>query len=256
LPLFAVVGNLWPNPLQQNPESELKRASQALAHIALATSMWQDGASNAEPERARMSTHTELPAASIGGAQRDMRLAYYGGAPGMLTSAMVWLAAGFVALAVSPQKAIWTLFIGGMFIHPLAVVWNKAIGRPGNHAAGNPLGTLALASTAWMVLMMPLAFGASLLRIEFFFPAMLLIIGGRYLTFATMFGSRIYLICGAALALAGLALAATRASPSLGAFVGAAIEAAFGTAIFAATRAELAAARQPAPLVRPDELTG
>lgn len=198
----------------------------------------------------------EHPAASICGAQRDMRMAYYGGAPGVLASALAWLAAGFVAVMVSPQKAIWTLFIGGIFIHPLAVVWNKAIGRPGSHTAGNPLGTLALASTFWMLLMMPLAFGASLLRIEYFFPAMLFIIGGRYLTFAIMFGNRAYWGCGAALALAGYALARVGASPSLGAFAGAAIEASFGLAIFAATRAEVAASGQPATLPRQDKLTG
>jgi hypothetical protein len=178
-------------------------------------------------------------------AQRDMRLAYYGGAPGVLTSALAWLAAGIVAVAVSPQKAIWTLFIGGMLIHPLSVAWNKAIGRPGKHLPANPLGSLAMASTFWMILMMPLAFGASLVRIEFFFPAMLLIIGGRYTTFATLYGNRIYWAFGAALVLAAWALASMRASPGVAAFAGAAIEAGFALAIFAATRAEVAAARMP-----------
>ena len=64
---------------------------------------------------------------------------------------------------------------------------------------------LALASTAWMILMTPLAYGASRLRIAWFFPAMLLIIGGRYLTAAIMFGDRTYWAFGAALVLAGCA---------------------------------------------------
>lgn len=191
-----------------------------------------------------MSTvHTEFRADSLAGAQREMRLAYYGGAPGVLTSAIMWLAAGVAAVAVSPQKAVWTLFIGGMFIHPLAQVWNKAIGRPASHTPGNPFGALALASTVWMILMMPLAYGASRLRNEWFFPAMLLIICGRYLTAAIMFGDRTYWAFGAALALAGCALASTNASPGLGAFTGAAIEAAFAVVIFAATRREVVAAR-------------
>lgn len=191
--------------------------------------------------------HADFPAGSIAAAQREMRLAYYGGAPGMLTSAIMWLAAGVAAVAVSPQKAIWTLFVGGMLIHPLSLAWLKAIGRPASHTRGNPFGALALATTFWMIAMMPLAYGASRLRIEWFFPAMLLIIGGRYLTFAIMFGDRTYWVCGAALALAGCALASANASPSLGAFTGAAIEAGFAVAIFAATRAEVAAASEPAP---------
>lgn len=118
---------------------------------------------------------------------------------------------------------------------------------PAGHPRGNPFGALALATTFWMIVMMPLAYGASRLRIAWFFPAMLLIIGGRYLTFAIMFGDRTYWVCGAALAPAGCALASANASPGLGAFTGAAIEAGFAAAIFAATRAEVAAASQPAP---------
>lgn len=193
-----------------------------------------------------MSTRANAPTAAIADAQRDMRLAYCGGAPGILTSAMAWLAAAVVAAMVSPQRAVWTLFICGMFIHPLAVVWNKLIGRTGQHTAGNPLGALALSGTAWMILMMPLAFAVSLLKTEWFFPAMLLIIGGRYLGFTTMFGTRTYWFFGATLIGAGVALGMLHASPAAGAFAGAAIEAAFGLAIFAAG--------EPAPLVRPDEL--
>lgn len=194
-----------------------------------------------------MSMPAEASTALIGDAQRDMRLAYYGGAPGVLTSAMVWLAAAIAAVTASPQKAVWTLFIGGMLIHPLAVTSNKLLGRTGKHAADNPLGALALSSTAWMILMMPLAFAVSLLKIEWFFPAMLLIIGGRYLTFSTMFGIRKYSFLGAALAEAGIVLVMLHASPIAGAFTGAAIEAIFGLAIFAAARAEMAVASGLAP---------
>ncbi len=163
--------------------------------------------------------------------QRDMRVAYIGGAPGMLTSAIAWLAAGSVALMQTPERAVWALFIGGMLIHPVAVLVTKAMGRSGAHRTGNPLGALALATTAWMIFCLPLAYVVSLHRIEWFFPAMLLVIGGRYLTFATIFGSRVFLVCGAVLALAAYALAATKSSPAIGAFTGAAIEAAFAMVI-------------------------
>ena len=92
-----------------------------------------------------------------------------------------------------------------------------------------------------MILMMPLAYGMSRLRIEWFFPAMLFIIGGRYLTFSTIFGARTYWFCGATLALTGLALGRVSASPAFGAFSGAVIEAAFAFAIFVTARREIAA---------------
>ncbi|MFD2367667.1 DUF7010 family protein [Pseudoduganella sp. GCM10020061] len=180
----------------------------------------------------------DLTSSTISDAQRDMRHAYYGGAPGVLTSGLAWAMAALVCYQLSPQQAIWALFIGGMFIHPVAVVVTKMLGRPGNHTPGNPLGALAMASTIWMILCLPLAYGVSLLRIEWFFPAMLAIIGGRYLTFSTMYGGRMYWACGAALAIAGWLLFQAKASPATAAAAGAAIECVFAVLIFKTTPRE------------------
>ncbi len=169
-------------------------------------------------------------------AQREMRFAYYDGAPGLLTSATVWAIAGVVSLVTPPTRAIWTLLLGGMLIFPVSVLLTKALGRPGKHRADNPLGSLALATTFWMILMLSLAFGVSRLRPEWFFPAMLLIIGGRYLTFATLYGLRLYWICGAVLAATGCAIGLANAAPTLGAFAGAAIESGFAAVLFVSAR--------------------
>jgi hypothetical protein len=182
---------------------------------------------------------SSLPSAGAAAAfQHEMRYAYLGGGPGMLVSGSVWLVAALVALWDSPQRAIWTLFGGGVLIHPVAVVLTRALGRPARHGAANPFGALAMASTIWMILMLALAYGVALLRMDLFFPAMLFVIGGRYLTFATIYGARIYYACGAVLALAGYFLAANRAAPALGAFLGAAIEAVFAAIILAGARKE------------------
>ena len=173
---------------------------------------------------------------TIADAQCEMRTAYYGGAPGMLTSAGVWTVAGAVALRQTPERAVWALFVGGMLIHPLSVVSTKVMGSSGAHSKQNPLGTLALATTFWMIMCLPLAYGVSLRRIEWFFPAMLMIIGGRYLTFSTIFGTRLYWLCGGTLAMAGYLVATINAFPAVGAFVGAAIEAAFAIVIFVQAR--------------------
>jgi hypothetical protein len=178
-----------------------------------------------------------LPSAGAAAAfQREMRYAYLGGGLGMLVSGSVWLVAALVALWDSPQRAIWTLFGGGVLIHPVAVVLTRALGRPARHGAANPFGALAMASTIWMILMLALAYGVAQLRMDLFFPAMLFVIGGRYLIFATIYGARIYYACGAALALAGYLLAANRAAPALGGFLGAAIEGLFAAIILAGAR--------------------
>ncbi len=175
---------------------------------------------------------------TVAAAQHDLRFAFVGGAPGMFASAAVWLAAGIVALMDSPRTAVLALFAGGMFIHPVGVLIAKACGRPGAHRAGNPLGALALESTGLMLLVLPLAYVVSLHRIEWFFPAMLLVIGGRYLTFATLYGLRVYWACGGTLAVAAWAVAAAGAAPAAGAFTGAAVETVFAVVISALVRGE------------------
>jgi hypothetical protein len=184
-----------------------------------------------------------MPPVTVAEAQFDMRNAYFGGAPGVFASGLVWLAAGLVAAYLSPERAIWTLLIGAVFIHPLAVLLNKMLGRSGKHHPANPLAGLAMASTFWMILCIPLAFAISTVRIDLFFPAMLLIIGGRYLTFATLYGGKLYWVCGATLALAAYPLVKLGATPAVGAFAGGAIEVAFAVAVFVtAERAERGAA--------------
>jgi hypothetical protein len=173
-------------------------------------------------------THSPVAASlTIAAAQQDMREAYLGGAPGMFVSGTVWAVAGLVCLSRSPQTAVWALFAGGVLIHPVAGLLTRLLGRPGRHAAGNPLGMLAFATTIWMILMLFLAYGIALWRIELFFPAMLFVIGGRYLTFATLFGRKVFWICGGLLAGAGYGLAKLHAAPVAGAFTGAAIEIVF-----------------------------
>jgi hypothetical protein len=176
--------------------------------------------------------------ATLADAQREMRFAYYGGAPGVLVSAVAWLTAGLVAWRATPDRAFWTLFVGGMFIHPVSLLLTRALGRPARHRADNALGSLALATTFWMILMMPAAYAASRLRAEWFFPAMLLVIGGRYLTFSTLYGTRLYWVFGSTLALAGLALGWLRVPPATAALAGAAIELGFAAPLFAAARRE------------------
>jgi hypothetical protein len=163
-------------------------------------------------------------------AQSDMRNGYCSGGAGILASSLAWSAAAATAALVSPERSVWVLLIGGMLIHPAAMLICRLLGATGRHTAGNPLAVLAAASTFWLIFSLPLAYGLSLQNLAWFFPAMLLVIGGRYLVFATMFGMRLYWVLGLALAAAGFALGRSGASPLVGAAAGAAIEMAFAAA--------------------------
>jgi hypothetical protein len=169
-------------------------------------------------------------------AQADMRHAYFGGATGITTSGIAWLAAALTAYLVSPRGAMAALFIGGMFIHPAAMLLSRLLGRPGAHTKGNPLAPLALEGTVWLMLGIAVAFLASMQRPEFFFIAMLLTIGGRYFTFATIYGFKLYWICGGTLAAAGFALAALGAETAVIALTGGMLELIFAAWVFAKAR--------------------
>ena len=176
---------------------------------------------------------TEL---TLQAAQADMRRAYFSGAPGVFVSGLVWLTAGIVAALGSQKTSVLTLLFGGAAIFPLSIVITKLLGHPGKHTTGNALGTLASEGTFWLLAGCAIAYGMHVLRIEWFFPAMLLVIGGRYFTFQTLYGLRAYWACGALLCMAGLALALARAPAVAGAFTGAGIELVFAVVIFVQAR--------------------
>lgn len=161
-----------------------------------------------------------------------MRKGYHSGAAGILVSSLAWGAATVAAIMASPERAVWVLFIGGALIHPVGLVVDKLLGAPGTHTKGNPMGELAGASTFWLIFSLPLAYGLSLHDINWFFPAMLLIIGGRYLVFSTIYGMRLYWVLGIALAGAGVGLGMLRATPAISAGSGALIEFALAMACF------------------------
>lgn len=165
-------------------------------------------------------------------AQKDMSFSYFGGATGVLVSGLVWSFAGLVALLYSNQASMLTLFLGGMFIHPLAVLLSKALKRPGNHHPDNPLGRLALESTIILFVGLFLAFYVAKLQVEWFYPIMLMIIGVRYLAFNTLYGAKIYWILGALLMFSGMLCILLGANFILGAFIGGATEVIFSLVIF------------------------
>jgi hypothetical protein len=178
----------------------------------------------------------------IGEAQADMRRAFVGGATGILASGLAWLTAAACAHFLSPRAGIAALFFGGMLIHPVAILLSRLLGSSGAPAPDNPLTALAIQTTVWMLLAIPLAYALSWQRTEWFFVGMLVTIGGRYLTFVTLYGLRTYAVCGVALAATAFVLAAVQAGGAVVALAGGILEVAFAALVFARLRV-----MQPAP---------
>lgn len=157
-------------------------------------------------------------------AQQDMRQAYLGGANGMLVSGLVWLTAGLVGWQFNVKASVLTLFFGGMLIHPLGVLLDKLSGRSGQHSKGNPLAFLALESTVLLFIGLFIAFVAVQSQPEWFYPIMLLTIGGRYLLFQTLYGLKVYWLIGGALLVSGGLCLVFNTPFLVGAFLGAGTE--------------------------------
>jgi len=169
---------------------------------------------------------------SFSNAQANLRKGYADGALGVLASGTVWMVAALVAFLVSSQAAIWTLFFGGMLIHPFGLLLAKLMGIPGSHSKQNPLGKLIMEGTIFMLMCIPLALLLSLQNHAWFFQGMLLIIGGRYLTFSTLYGIKTYWVLGAVLGAAAFALFFFNGSPAISALSGSMTEIGFGIFLF------------------------
>jgi hypothetical protein len=168
--------------------------------------------------------------------QTDMRRGYANGSLGIIVSGLMWLISAIVAYHYSASQAVWTLLFGGMLIHPLSILLYKAIGLSGNHTKGNPLGNLGMEGTIFMIMCLPIAFGLSLQHTQWFFQGMLLIIGGRYLTFSTIYGIKLYWILGAFLGIAACILFKSNVQSVGTLLTGALIEMLFGLFMFLSFR--------------------
>ncbi|WP_426104041.1 DUF7010 family protein [Massilia sp. TSP1-1-2] len=164
--------------------------------------------------------------------QNEMRHAYYDGAPGMLVSGLVWIAAALVCDLLGLRQAVWTLLLGGALIYPISVLVTKAAGRAAKTSPDNALNQLVMASTIWLILGCAMAYGLFLFNPALFFPAMMATIGSRYLVFASVYGRAIFWTMGASLIVAGNVVFFLAIPPAVAAGLGGAMEIAFAFFVF------------------------
>lgn len=164
-------------------------------------------------------------------AQTDMCKGYAFGSLGIVISGMMWLVSALVSHYYSPKLAIWSLLIGGALISPVSNILGKLIGLKG-HSAWNPLKNLAMENTIWMLMCIPIAYGLSTQNVAWFFQSMLLIIGGRYLTFSTLYGKKFYWVLGATLGVFAYLLFSLHAQVFVTLLAGGSIELFFGTFLY------------------------
>jgi hypothetical protein len=140
-------------------------------------------------------------------AQREVRTVFLGGFVGQLVSGTLWLASGALATWGSPRLGILALVIGGPLIFPLTQLSFRAMGRPASLSSANPLGALAMQIAFTIPLVLPVAGGAALYRLNWFYPACAIIVGAHYLPFVFLYGMREFAVLGGVLIAGGLLIA-------------------------------------------------
>jgi len=140
-------------------------------------------------------------------AQREVRTRFAGGFYGQLVSGALWLVSASLATWSSPRAAIATLVIGGFFIFPLTELLIRASGHKGALSAANSLHSLGMQVAFVLPLSMPLLLPVGLYRLNWFYPAMTILLGAHYLPFAFLYGMRMFAVLAAALVGGGVVIA-------------------------------------------------
>ena len=135
-----------------------------------------------------------------------------------------------------------------MFIFPLTRLGLAALGHRVVTTPGNPLNALAMQVAFTLPLSLPVVGAAALYRLNWFFPAFMIILGAHYLPFVFLYGMRIFAVLCGLLVSAGLGLALYAPSPfALGAWVTGGVLLVFA---FAGRRVTLREARASTPVSR------
>lgn len=140
-------------------------------------------------------------------AQRELRSAFLGGFMGQLVSSVIWLGSAAISSYGRRETAIVFLVVAGFFIFPLTQLGLRLMGRPGRVSSGNALYGLGAQVALVLPLSLPVVGAATLYRLEWFYPAFMVVLGAHYLPFVFLYGMRMFGVLAGILWCAGMGLA-------------------------------------------------
>ena len=143
----------------------------------------------------------------IGDAQREMRTRFAGGFYGQLVSGVLWLVSASLAAWSTPRAAITTLVVGGFFIFPTTELLIRVAGGRSPLSAQNTLRSLGMQVAFVLPFSMPLLLPVSLYRLNWFYPAMMVLLGAHYIPFVFLYGMRMFAVMAALVVAGGLVIA-------------------------------------------------
>lgn len=140
-------------------------------------------------------------------AQHEARSVFIGGFWGQLVSSIIWLASAALGSWGTPKASILTVIIGGFFIFPLTQMMLRLSGRRSSLSRENPFNSLGMQVAFVLPFSMLLLVPVGLYNLNWFFPALMVLLGAHYLPFATLYGMRIFLFLAGILIAAGVVIA-------------------------------------------------
>lgn len=137
-------------------------------------------------------------------AQREIRTVFLGGFPGALVAGTLWLVSAVLGTWRSPTAGVLALIIGGMAIFPGALLVLKMMGRSSALSPENSLNQLATQVAFTIPASYPLIAAAATHNLNWFYPAMMVVVGAHYLPFMFLYGMWQYLVLAALLIVLGV----------------------------------------------------
>jgi MFS family permease len=143
---------------------------------------------------------------NISDAQREVRSVFLGGFAGQLVSGLVWLVSAALATWRSPKSAIIALVAGGFFIFPLTQLLLRLMARPAFLPKGHPMNALAMQIAFMLPFNLPLVAAATAHHLNWFYPAVMILLGTHYFPFIFLYGMPEFGVLAALLIGAGLTI--------------------------------------------------
>ena len=153
-------------------------------------------------------------------AQREVRTVFLGGSAGQAVSSVLWLISAAAATWGSPRRGIVILALGGVCIFPVTQAVLRLMGGRAALSQDNPMGQLAMQIAFTVPLNLLVVAGAALYRLNWFYPACMIVVGSHYLPFVFLYGMWQFWILGGVLIAGGVVIGLyLPASFSLGGWV-------------------------------------
>jgi hypothetical protein len=120
---------------------------------------------------------------------------------------VLWLTSAALGTWVSPTTAVASLVIGGMFIFPASTLLLRLAGARPPLSADNSLPSLGMQVAFVLPLSMLLLYPVTSFRPNWFYPALMILVGAHYLPFVFLYGMRMFWALGALLVTGGVVTA-------------------------------------------------